>query len=241
MMTQEGAYWLFTASAQTVAAFVAFLLAGFALSLGMLDGAAQRDETLVEVTDALKRQYHGSIRFLSYLTGLAIVTNLAIVMIQGYAVPYHWSLPAVGMALNVVAIGLAIHFTVGLVDPDRVQKAARRLLAARPAPPAPVPTTNVADFLAAFIPVERKLRDVAYAAEMLADRSEEQRFVSFSRLVQLLAARRLITPGVAERLSALARYRNLVVHGHVESVEQEMVDEAKKVFAMLEESFPARG
>jgi hypothetical protein len=43
MQDAQNIYWLFGAAAQTVAAFIAFLLAGYALVQGMMDAAAQAD------------------------------------------------------------------------------------------------------------------------------------------------------------------------------------------------------
>jgi hypothetical protein len=111
LVTSDGVYWLFASSAQTVAAFVAFLLAGFTLVLGMLDSAASRDETLIEINQSLKRKHYGRLRELSELTAAAIVTDLTIVLVHGSRVAYlPWPLLGIGFVLDVAAIVLAVWF-----------------------------------------------------------------------------------------------------------------------------------
>lgn len=46
MNGSENIYWLFSSAAQTIAAFIAFLLAGYALVQTMMETAVQADETL---------------------------------------------------------------------------------------------------------------------------------------------------------------------------------------------------
>jgi hypothetical protein len=48
-MNDEHIYWLFSSAAQSIATFVAFLLAGYTLVHAMMDSIQQRDDTLEEI------------------------------------------------------------------------------------------------------------------------------------------------------------------------------------------------
>lgn len=243
-MTQESVYWLFTASAQTVAAFVAFLLAGFTLVVSMMDTAAEKDDSLVEIHLALKREYYGRLRSLSWLTALAIVTDLLIVPVQGTGIPYyHGLLHTIGTSLNVLAIILAVLFILLVVDPDRYQKTARALLVG--APPASARVTpspervppsigSAAEFIAAFIPIERKVRELASRYNLATGVAGAEPFVPFVRLLRWLVRREAIPFALSSSLEALARHRNLVVHGNVEGVEPRMITTAMAISAELD-------
>jgi|WetSurMetagenome_2_1015567.scaffolds.fasta_scaffold13113_2 hypothetical protein len=160
-MSQDGLYWLFTSAAQSVAAFIALLLAGFALVVNMLDQEAERDETLVEIHKELKTKYYRKLRDLSELTGTAILGDLATVLIQGYQLIYSQvTVVSIVCLLNAAAVVLGIRFIILVADPGRIGKTAQQLLKAeRPAPGAS--NTPITEFVAHFINVERELRRLA--------------------------------------------------------------------------------
>ncbi len=58
MNNTDNIYRVFSSAAQTVAAFAAFLLAGYALVVNVMDNAVQADETLADINEALKQRYH---------------------------------------------------------------------------------------------------------------------------------------------------------------------------------------
>jgi hypothetical protein len=164
------------------------------------------------------------------MTAAAIISDLLIVLVQGTGTAYHWSLLAIGCILNAAAIVLAVYFVVSLVDPDRIPKAARRLLAEEAAPTG---DASLGEFVEVFIPLERQVRELAVAADLAVGRGPE-RFESFSRLVQLLLSRERLDRDLAASLLELGRYRNLVVHGHVQSVDRTMVQRAKAALGMMQ-------
>jgi len=55
MIDYENVYWTYSAAAQAIAAFVALLVAGYAVVLSMMESAAQADETLIEIHEELKK------------------------------------------------------------------------------------------------------------------------------------------------------------------------------------------
>ena len=90
-------YWTFTAAAQSVAAFVGLLLAGYALVHSLMESARERDETLDEIHAALRMRFHRWLTLLAILTSLAIVSSLAVVFTN------KWEFAGKYLALGVVA------------------------------------------------------------------------------------------------------------------------------------------
>jgi hypothetical protein len=84
MNDAQNIYWLFTASAQTIAAFIAFVLAGYALVHTMMESAAQADETLIEIHESRKRQYHRYLSALVIITAFAILFSLIVVFLNAF-------------------------------------------------------------------------------------------------------------------------------------------------------------
>src|SRR5437899_9468096 len=85
---QQNVYWIFSSSAQSVSAFIAFLLAGYAFVHTVMEGVQQRDDSLIEVHHALRRQYYSRVRWLALVTGAAIIASLAMVYLNGVCVPW---------------------------------------------------------------------------------------------------------------------------------------------------------
>ena len=78
-MSVDYIYWTFTAAAQSISAFVAFLVTGYAIVHSLMESARERDDTLEEVHTALLNSYHKKLTHLAWLTGLAIISSLLIV------------------------------------------------------------------------------------------------------------------------------------------------------------------
>ena len=80
----ENIYWLFAASAQSIATFFAFLLAGYTIVLNIMDNKEDRDGSLEEVHHQLKTNYHRQLTGLALLTAFAITISLTIVYVNGF-------------------------------------------------------------------------------------------------------------------------------------------------------------
>jgi hypothetical protein len=70
-MNGDKYYWLFSAAAQSIAAIIAFLIAGIALAFSMMDRLIAQDETLYEVVESLRRRQHRQLTALAITTGVA--------------------------------------------------------------------------------------------------------------------------------------------------------------------------
>jgi uncharacterized protein YutE (UPF0331/DUF86 family) len=239
-MSREAIYWLFSSSAQAVAAFIAFLLAGFALVLNLLDTREAADESLAEIHTVLRRRHYRDLRAFSGVTGLAIITSLIIIALNGSTISYSRGLLAIGGILNVVSILGGLLFILTLIDPDRYERTARAMLqqdAQRLRLTGEL--VDETDFLRHFIPLERLVR---LAVESILDIPSGQgpRYLSFPRLIDALFRAGVIDQDLRHVLLDLGRYRNLVVHGHVGQVDRTMVDRARQALERLESFYDSR-
>src|SRR5215207_8945467 len=122
-MNDENIYWLFSSSAQAIATFVAFLLAGYTLVHAMMESVQQRDDTLEEIHAALIRQYYQQIKSLAIITGVAVLGSLAMLYLNGFAWPYK------DIVVTIAAMAWGIAFVIRIIDPDKYTNAAKRLIA----------------------------------------------------------------------------------------------------------------
>jgi hypothetical protein len=81
-MNNDNIYWLFSAAAQSIAAFVAFPLTGYTLVHTIMEAARERDDTLEEIHRALQKKYHTWPTWLASVTGFAIVLSLLMVFLN---------------------------------------------------------------------------------------------------------------------------------------------------------------
>jgi len=234
MNGSENIYWLFSSAAQTIAAFVAFLLGGYALVHSMMETAAQIDETLIEIHEALKKRYHRQLSWLVTTTAGAILTCLAAVFFNKGIWWWYPILAVTAALLGIAAIVGGVAFVVTIVDPGKYRKAARKLAAeAKPKPEVPTAASR-AEFFDNFVTLERLLRvlwERRTAGERLSRRPGPP---TFREMVETLTLAEALPSGLAERLLSINRYRNLVFHGHVEQVDAELLAELKAVRAQLE-------
>lgn len=228
-MTEDGLYWCFTSSSQTVAAFVAFLLSGFVFVASLLDDLAGKDETLAEVQAELKAGHYLRFRELSYLTAFAVCCDLLVVLLQAlhvsYSRPY---LLSVSVAATFACIIAAVFVTLRIIDPKRFEKAAQEILRRR-SRRAPSTVVSAGEFLEVFIDIERALREASAepAPRVAVAFSSTPAFLPLSQSLELLRRSEVLDSRLVDRLRKLISYRNLVAHGHVRDAEESQLWEAR--------------
>jgi len=222
----QNIYWVFSAAAQSVAAFIAFLLAAYGLVQGMMDVAAQSDETLLEINESLKERYYQQLSWLVSVTAAAIISSLTVVFFNSFNSGWVKGLAIVSSLLVVAAIVGGVVFVVAIVDPKKYRKAARRLVEeVQPQPEQPSAPRN--EFVLKFIELERLTRELwlRSGAERLSQRRGP---ATLREMFEALSLNEILRPGLLKRLLELNRYRNLVFHGEVMEVSPEIVSELDK-------------
>ncbi len=230
-------YWTFTAAAQSVAAFVGLLLAGYALVHSLMESARERDETLDEIHTALRMRFHRWLSLLAILTSLAIVLSLVVVFTNKWEFPGKYVVAGVVAAIDVASIVCGLAFVVVTTHPTRYVITAERVLAKRnPELKLSGETIPVGKFFAVIARLERAMRKAVQAADIVVEPAGPGRPVSFRLLADALVQNDRIEPEVHRELGVINQYRNLVYHGHVSTADKTMLDRVLAVIKRLDKT-----
>lgn len=229
-MNDDNIYWLFSAAAQSVAAFIALLLAGYALVHALLEAARTRDDTLEEVHRDLRSLYHRRLTLLAWMNGSAIFLSLLVVYLNKWSFAGKGALMSLAAAADVAAMTGGLTFVVKIVDPRRYAQAAERALreispefdlSGEPAPPA--------EFFEQWKALGRALRELLQRHDLYRESADPaRRHMSFREMLEALAAAELADASFLERLADVNRYRNLVFHGHFPEADRGMIERVRQ-------------
>jgi hypothetical protein len=224
MRGAENIYWMFSAAAQTVAAFIGFILAGYALIYTIMEAAAQADETLLEIHESLKQRYHRQLSVLVAITAVSIASSLAVVYFNAFDSSWIIALAWAATLFTSASIAGGVAFVISIVDPKKYHKAAQRMAdEVRPAPE--TPSAQSAEFFVRFVALEQIVRDLwerRTGGERLARRPGPP---SFREMVEALLLAEVMPRELYDRLLSISRYRNLVFHGQVTDINREILQE----------------
>jgi hypothetical protein len=231
----DNIYWLFSSSAQAIAAFIGFLAAGFFFVYDSIDKQVEKDETLEEIYADIKIQYYRRLKILFILTGLSVILSLLVVFLNGYDL--HWFgliLQSLTALLNILTIGWAIWFVIFIIDPDKVKRTAQKLIEENKEVFEPKGRDSLSrgEYLDKFAALEKLLRAIGTRYELVTDRQGRFRnFFPIEMIIRGLYQRQLINPQQLKDLSAANRIRHLAAHGEIEQIELKqgnIVDELVK-------------
>ena len=242
-MNSDNFYWLFSSSAQAIAAFIAFLLAGYTLVIQMLDRREERDDTLEPIHHELKLGHHRRFAVLSVLTGLAIVSSLAMLYYNGTELPKREVWAYATFVLNLLVVLFGISFVVRLVDPNRLRVVAQNLVkqTEQQQHPSGIAISR-SEFFERFVALEKLIRDFFVHQRVRETKGLIPRLTySFRAIVDDLYKTEFIPPNLYKELLEISNFRNAVFHGHVQNVDEVMLnklrDVAKKVEVALSSQF----
>lgn len=233
-MSTDYIYWTFSSAAQSISAFVAFLLTGYALVHSFMEAARDRDDSLDEIHSALRSSYHKQLTVLAWLTGAAIVLSLVVVYVNRptAAVP-GWALALVA-ALDLSAVIGGLAFVVSIVDPGKYQKAAEKVLEQKPVAVSGG-VAPAAEFFEGFRHLEKLVRDYLRKRDLyVPNRGAPRMSYSFRQMIEALLQNEKIDREFLDELFEINKYRNLVFHGHVENADLAMLQRVRSAISRME-------
>lgn len=233
---QQNVYYLFSSSAQSIATFIAFLIAGYALVYQAMDNLENRDDTLMEIHHKIKSDYYNKIKKLAVVTGLAIVLSLTMIWLNSFDNLMKKELLVITNLFILLAIVMGLWFVVNIIDPNKIRKAAIKLIEEK--------FKNADEFvdegelIKIFIKLEKIVRETVSESQKVDPyvfkKSLNKDFLSFREMIRLLYRSEQISKDFYTDLAEINQYRNLVVHGHVSRVDQQMFSKTEKALKLLE-------
>lgn len=228
-MSGDHIYWLFSAAAQSIAAFIALMLAGYALVHTLMESARKKDDTLDEIHAVERERIHNRLALLAGTTGLAITLSLVTVFTNNWNFPCKVWLVSISAAIDILAIAGGLAFVVSIVDPRRYERIAVKELRGRAQRSDRPSEAKPADsFLEEFRRLElatrRALRDHVVA---VSGNGQPRMSLSFRQTAEVLLADQLIDLELSKELYEIYKYRNFVIHGNVASADSDMIDRTR--------------
>jgi hypothetical protein len=234
LSSNDQSYWFFSASAQTLAALVAFLMTGYALVINVLDNTAERDDTWDELLPELKRKYYKQFKILGYVAGAAIGLSLLILWFKEYSFYGKAFVFFAITMLNILTIWLGVNFALSIIDPDKYRKVAAKLVDRdRKEQSFSNDIQPKSIFINRFIDIEKLVRELLSGNDIKFSYGEDFRSFSFRHAITVLFKGELINDNLYGNLLQINKYRNLVFHGHLESVPEDIVKSAEHVYGLL--------
>jgi uncharacterized membrane protein (DUF485 family) len=228
-MTTDNCYWLFSAAAQSIAALVAFLMAGIALAFSMMDRLADQDESLYEVIESLKKSQYRNLAALMVGTGVAIICSLTALYANPWQSKFRDGITIFASVIDVAVIGGAIYFVTTIVMPGRYSRAAQKEYAEAKEKIEPVPGREPATvFFKEFIKLEQDIREFLHTRELyVPSRGAPKMTFSFRQMVDALYQNEMISKKLREMLFSVNKFRNLLFHGHMDQVDEGVLKELR--------------
>jgi hypothetical protein len=227
-------YWTFTAAAQSIAAFIGLLLAGYALVHSLMESARERDETLDEIHSALRVRFHRWLAVLATLTCLAVVSSLVVVFTNRWEFPGKYVLATLVAMIDLAAVVCGAAFVIVTSHPSRYILTAERVLAARrPEMKLSGENVPVGKFFAVIARLERALRKALQSVDIDHEPGSNGRAPSFRQLADALLQNERIDAELHRELIVISQYRNLVYHGHVKVADKTMLDRVQAAMKRL--------
>lgn len=225
---QQSLYWIFTASAQSIAAFVAFLVAGYALFHSSMTDMLARDETLSDIIDEERQQMFSRLKMLLVLTGVSILMNLFMVFLNDRPAAGKKELIVLTFFLTVATIVLGMYIVIYMVDPRRNAKIATRMVKASSTYGQSGAVTTEQVFFEKFLQLERLIREYIQTKDVRTKTT-----TSLPDAFRALYYRGVYDKDFLNRLSDVNRYRNLLFHGQITQSSKKMVDELDYLLLQL--------
>jgi uncharacterized protein YutE (UPF0331/DUF86 family) len=218
-------YWLFSSSSQSIAAFVAFLLTGYALVLNLLENVQRNDPTLSEIHDSLKDKYFHRLKWVSIITGASIMFNLLCILLNGFTDKFIPYVMGFTFLITLLSIILGLYFVITIINPNRYKIAAKKLLKDYSKEEESI---DEGEFFKEFVKLESKIRDILISKQFYIQNGKNLRMdFSMRQMINALYENELITRYFYEKLLKLNKYRNLIFHGHETKVYQSVMDDIK--------------
>ncbi len=237
-LNENQVLYLFSTSAQVIAAIYGLTLTGFLFFRNELNREATEDETLAEAIDQLKNRYFSLLVFITVLVGLTLfLSNAAIAYEADSRTSITTVLVNAGQSSLIVSFVAITIFVFDVIAPQRIERASQKLKDELDPATSRELRGSLESFLANYNRIEALLVDAGsiYQSGTTASFTPRSpRRMSNARLAELLVRSERIDKLLFHHLRELITLRNAIIHGAEPVVSQEIVDMSAKVLNDLQ-------
>ncbi|MDA1634481.1 hypothetical protein PDK11_16635 [Bacillus cereus] len=225
---QNNIYYIFSTSAQTLAALVGFVLTAYIFTHQNLRNIKESDETLAEIVDETISKYYKLIFILSCYTAVTLIGD--ILMLQLNNIPYWRFRPflfTLFSMLNVSGIILAFTIALYILRPFRDSELAKKIFDQETdGIDKPI---KAGEFIEKFIELEQL---ITKSTEKMQFKGQK-RWPTLRDRLQFLYISERIDKKELEALMRVIKFRNLVVHGQVTNIERDIYETLNELLNSL--------
>ncbi|MEA5077861.1 MAG: hypothetical protein VB013_04750 [Anaerolineaceae bacterium] len=232
-MNSDFIYWTFSAAAQSISAFFALIFTGYSIVQAILDKTGTQDDTLDEIYNQFRKEYHKKLIWLSILIGGSIIFNLVIVYFNRENNPVSIFLQIICALIDILSIVLGILFVLQIINPNRYEKSIKTLILKDKID---IGGQNSAQlFFESFVNLEKLIRNYLGKKHLLNSQNRFKTSTSFRQMTEILYKNGHISFALYKELLQLNTYRNLVFHGNLETVDNSIIDRTQKARYIFED------
>lgn len=225
--------YLFSTTAQVIAAIYGLTLTGFIFFRNELSREELEDETLSEAVDSLKSRYFELLAFITVLVGFTLLlANLAIAY-EGTGQP--WALSVIlnaGQASFITSLLAVAYFIFDVISPKRVARASQALRASLDPVSAGPKMGDLQEFLRNYNAIDEVLLGAGAAIEDRPPHAIRRR-IPLTRIAEILYRSGRIDQHLFSELRDLITLRNSIIHGADPAVSQDAVARSAEMLKCL--------
>lgn len=236
LLTENQVMYLFSTTAQVLAAIYGLTLTGFVFFRNELNREEAEDETLSEAAESLKARYFTLLAFITLLVLLTFaLSNLAMSSESGDWLILNVLLINSGQSVFATSLLAIAYFIFDVISPRRIEVASKALQDRVDPTHGSTTKGSLEDFLRNYNQIEMLLSEYGYSSNItgLSYSSKPSRRTSNARLAEILARNERITKSLYLRLRDLITLRNSIIHGAEPVVSDDLVAESSNVLREL--------
>lgn len=222
--------------AQIIAGLYGITLAGYTFFLSRIDALMASDATLDYIVSSVKLRFKRLIWYITATVGITLFISIFLMyypVSSGAIADYLYRVICNEFVLFLVfSISLILYYSVGVVDPNCLEKEAQKLkrkLGGRLSLPG-----NAVEFISLYDRIQQ--RCIAMLPENVVSQIQENKGRQFEYTIALLQEQGALMPALLGEIRRIHRYYECAINCSPMSVSQEMCVLARKVLGSLEQS-----
>ncbi len=221
--------------AQIIAGLYGITMAGYTFFLSRIDALIASDATLDYIVASIKRRFKSLIR---YITMNVLITLFVSVFLMYLPIPtdpnhsFFYRLFCNEFIFSMCfSVGLILYYSILVIDPNCIEKEARKLKKRLSRPHGP--TGDTTEFISLYDQIENKCN--AMLPANVLHQIHENKGKHFEYTIELLFAQKLLALPLIHDLKRVHHYYECTINCRPMTVTQEMCQLAKHLLQFLEQ------